>query len=104
MIPALGRQRQEELCEFQASLVYIASSRPAGATGKPCLKKAKKKKKKKKKGVILTHHLRECVVKVEGVELTQSFIAPPSLTPELLPVFLHLRPTFLVVFAEFFIL
>ena len=47
MIPALGRQRQEELCEFQASLVYIASSRPAGATGKPCLKKAKKKKKRK---------------------------------------------------------
>ena len=47
MIPALGRQRQEELCEFQASLVYIASSRPAGATGKPCLKKAKKKKKER---------------------------------------------------------
>jgi hypothetical protein len=28
---ALGRQRQEDLCEFEASLVYIASSRVAKA-------------------------------------------------------------------------
>jgi hypothetical protein len=27
LIPALGRQRHEEFCEFEASLVYIASSR-----------------------------------------------------------------------------
>jgi len=26
-IPALGRQRQAEFCEFKASLVYIARSR-----------------------------------------------------------------------------
>ena len=29
LIPALGRQRQEDLCEFEASLVYKASSRTA---------------------------------------------------------------------------
>jgi hypothetical protein len=27
MYPALGRQRQAELCEFEASLVYTVSSR-----------------------------------------------------------------------------
>ena len=32
LIPALGRQRQEELCEFKASLVYKGSSRMARAT------------------------------------------------------------------------
>ena len=30
--PALGKQRQAELCEFKASLVYRASSRTAGTT------------------------------------------------------------------------
>ena len=29
LIPALGRQRQADLCEFKASLVYEASSRTA---------------------------------------------------------------------------
>ena len=29
--PALGRQRQGDLCEFKASLVYIVSSRTAKA-------------------------------------------------------------------------
>ena len=38
LIPALGRQRQEDLCEFEASLVYRVSSRTARATtGKACL-------------------------------------------------------------------
>jgi hypothetical protein len=32
LIPALGRQRQVELCEFKDSLVYRASSRTAKAT------------------------------------------------------------------------
>ena len=32
MIPALGRQRQVDLCEFKASLVYRGSSRTAKAT------------------------------------------------------------------------
>ena len=41
---SLGRQRQVDLCEFKASLVYRVSSRTtAGATEKPCLKKTKTK-------------------------------------------------------------
>ena len=32
IIPALGRQRPVDLWEFEASLVYRASSRPAKAT------------------------------------------------------------------------
>ena len=38
LIPALGRQRQADLYEFKASLVYIASSRIAGTKGRPYLK------------------------------------------------------------------
>ena len=34
LIPSLGRQRQANLCEFEASLVYRASSRVAKATQK----------------------------------------------------------------------
>ena len=30
--PALGRQKQMDLCELQASLIYIENSRPAQAT------------------------------------------------------------------------
>ena len=38
LIPALRRQRQADLCEFEASLVYRVSSRTASkATEKPCL-------------------------------------------------------------------
>ena len=33
--PAFRRQRQVDLCEFEASLVYRASSRTAKATQKP---------------------------------------------------------------------
>jgi hypothetical protein len=44
LIPALGRQRQVDLDEFEASLVYRMSSRTARATQrKPCLKKPKGK-------------------------------------------------------------
>ena len=51
LIPALRRQRQADLCEFKASLVYRASSRTESiATGKPCLKKQKKERKKGRKG------------------------------------------------------
>jgi hypothetical protein len=32
LIPALGRQKQTNLCEFQVSLVYKSSSRTAKAT------------------------------------------------------------------------
>jgi hypothetical protein len=39
LILELGRQRLEDLCEFQASLVYTASSRTVKSTWKrPCLK------------------------------------------------------------------
>ena len=41
VIPALGRQRQADLCEFKASLIYSVSSRTARATKRPCLKKKK---------------------------------------------------------------
>jgi hypothetical protein len=39
-MPALGRQKQGDLCEFEASLVYKASSRAARAVtrGNPVLK------------------------------------------------------------------
>jgi hypothetical protein len=38
-IPALGRQRQEDLCEFKASLVYSAILQDSwGCIKKPCLK------------------------------------------------------------------
>ena len=40
LIPALGRQRQEKLCEFKTSLVYKVSFRTGSkATEKPCLEK-----------------------------------------------------------------
>jgi hypothetical protein len=29
LIPALGRQKQVDFCEFKANLVYILSSRPS---------------------------------------------------------------------------
>ena len=48
LILALRRQRQVYLCEFKASLVYIASSRPAGTkNGDPVSKKTKKINKEK---------------------------------------------------------
>ena len=38
LVPALRRQRQAELCEFEAGLVYRVSSRPARSHRvKPCL-------------------------------------------------------------------
>ena len=43
LIPALVRQRQADLCEFKASLVYRVSSRTGKATQRnPVLKKKKK--------------------------------------------------------------
>ncbi|EGW06329.1 hypothetical protein I79_018985 [Cricetulus griseus] len=37
LIPALGRQRQADLCEFEANLVYRASSSTARATHRETL-------------------------------------------------------------------
>jgi hypothetical protein len=46
LIPALRRQGQEDLCEFEASLVYSEIQDSQGYTERPCLKKKKKKKSK----------------------------------------------------------
>ena len=44
LIPALGRQRQADFCEFEASLFYKVSSRTGSiATEKSCLQKTNKK-------------------------------------------------------------
>jgi hypothetical protein len=42
-IPALGRQRQVDLCEFKASLIYRVSSRITKATQRNCLGKKQTK-------------------------------------------------------------
>ena len=50
LIPVFGRQRQVDLHEFEASLVYRVSSRRARATQRnTVLKKQKPKTNKKKK-------------------------------------------------------
>jgi hypothetical protein len=46
---ALGKQRQEDFCDFEASLVYLARSRTHGITKKNPTSKKKKKKRKKEK-------------------------------------------------------
>lgn len=66
LVPTLRSQRQVELCEFGASLVYKACSRTAR---KPCVDKTKRNKVKQK-----TNHnnsLRKVwvVQKVEGKEI-----------------------------------
>ena len=43
LILALGRQRQVDLCDFKACLIYIVSFRPAGTRGKTLSQKDKKK-------------------------------------------------------------
>lgn len=48
-IPALWTQRQEDLCEFQDSLVHIASSQIPRITQRYVLKKEKKRKIEKEK-------------------------------------------------------
>ena len=35
LIPVIGRQKQGDLCEYKASLVYVVSSRPARDALKP---------------------------------------------------------------------
>jgi hypothetical protein len=42
--PCIGRQRQADICEFEASLVYRASSRTAKATQRNPVSKKKKSK------------------------------------------------------------
>ena len=51
LIPALGRQRQVDLCEFEVSLVSRASARIGSKSTQrnPVSKKKKKRKEKKRK-------------------------------------------------------
>ena len=51
LIPALGRKRQVNLCEFSASLVYKSSSRTVSAVTQrnPVLKKQNNNKKQTNK-------------------------------------------------------
>ena len=50
LIPTLRRQRQVDLCEFEVSLVYKASSRTARATQRnPARKEERKEERKKEK-------------------------------------------------------
>ena len=42
LIPALRRQRQEDLCEFEAKLIYRVSSRTARATYRETLSRKTK--------------------------------------------------------------
>ena len=51
LIPALGRLRQEDLCEFKASLVYIVSSKTARAIQRNQVLKNKQTNKKVPLGV-----------------------------------------------------
>ena len=56
MILALGKQRQVDLCEFKASLVYKVSSRTAKATWRN-LKTRNKQTNKHTKKIKKTHTL-----------------------------------------------
>jgi hypothetical protein len=47
LLPALERQRQEDLCEFKASLVSIATSKTARGTQRDLVSKTKQKQKQK---------------------------------------------------------
>jgi hypothetical protein len=50
LVLTLGRQRQADLCEFEASLVYRVRSRAArGYTEKPCLRKQKQRQQQQQK-------------------------------------------------------
>ena len=49
LIPALGRQRQVDLSELEASLVYKASSRTARATHRNRVSENRKQNKTKQK-------------------------------------------------------
>jgi hypothetical protein len=60
LIPAPGRQRQENLCEFMGSLVYRVNFRTARTTKKPKKKKKNKKQKTKQKPKTKTIFKKKC--------------------------------------------
>jgi hypothetical protein len=45
LIPAFRRQRQAELCESEANLIYRVNSRTAGATQRNSVSKRQRQKK-----------------------------------------------------------
>lgn len=53
LILALWRQRQGNLCELQASLIYRWTSETQGSTEKLCFGEEKKRTEKKKKRLLL---------------------------------------------------
>ena len=72
LIPALGRQRQTDLCEFEASLVYTVSSRTARATQRNSVSKNKNDKQMNKnvKGTSeLARQVKEFATKTDGQSL-----------------------------------
>ena len=54
LIPALGRQRQADLCEFKASIVYKVSSRTARATHRETLSQKQAEQAKESKPISST--------------------------------------------------
>lgn len=53
LTPALGKKRQKNLCEFEANLVYTASSRPARQYNEPCFKQKQRRYTIKQKHVTM---------------------------------------------------
>jgi hypothetical protein len=47
LIQALGRQKQEDLCEFEVNLIYKAGCRAAKTTWRDPVSKQQRKKKKR---------------------------------------------------------
>jgi hypothetical protein len=58
LTPALERQRQVDLCEFEASLVYRVSSRTARATQRNPAKETKQNKKRK------VYYYLQCIITI----------------------------------------
>lgn len=56
LVPVLGRQRQEDLCDLEASLVYRVSARTARAKDK-LSQNQKKKRNKETKGKKIAWHV-----------------------------------------------
>ena len=62
LIPAVGRQKQEDFCEFEATLGYRMSSRTAKAvTKRNAVSKNKKKELQKDRTALVVKCTAECV-------------------------------------------
>ena len=87
LIPALGKERQTDFCEFKASLVYRASSRTGSkATEKPCLQKQKEKQTNKtpngtQQELEGSHKVSPSTVEENGLRLLSSVFLPGESGP-----------------------